>query len=132
MSLHASTTVMSLGIPNGHTLHRTELDNVSLDSATHDIVALPSNIPVAELQTISLQSLKRGDTLEEARLFQACREDGFFYLDLHNVNGLLDSVQEIYRLDEDIHALPDEEKLLYDVDKLSKMKLNGYGMVAPL
>ena len=117
---------MSLGVPNSLAMCRIELDNGNLDSLNRDIVPLPSDLPVAELRTICLECLKRGDTAEEVKLFQACKEDGFFYLNLKKLDpGLLDAVQQIYRLNEDIHALPNEEKMHYDVDKQSKMKLNG-------
>lgn len=32
----------------------------------------------------------------------------------------------MFQLDRELYDVPDEEKMAYDVDKLSELKLNGY------
>jgi hypothetical protein len=44
----------------------------------------PSNptVPVADIPTLSLQKLEAGSNEESSRLYQACRKEGFLFLDL--------------------------------------------------
>ena len=42
----------------------------------------PNDVPVAELKYISLARLRSHDKAESEALFTACKEDGFFLLDL--------------------------------------------------
>lgn len=42
----------------------------------------PSDIPIAKLKYISLADLRNGNELESEALFDACKQDGFFLLDL--------------------------------------------------
>ncbi|KAF1354849.1 hypothetical protein BDV97DRAFT_344114 [Delphinella strobiligena] len=56
-------------------------DHVS-DLDFHHLPPFPSNVPVAPLLRISLQKLLSGEQNEVDRLWKACRELGFFYLDL--------------------------------------------------
>ena len=88
----------------------------------------PAIAPVAELQVINFQRLAARDSKEEAKLFEVARTDGFFFLDLRRSdnNEILNLVENIYTLAKDLFGLDESEKLLYDVDKIGKMKLNGY------
>ena len=87
---------------------------------------LPTDLPVAQLEIIHFNRLQAGDEAESAKLFKACTGQGFFYLDLQDVEpAVLEAIEQIYQLDEDLYNLPDEEKLRFDVDKLSPLKLNG-------
>ena len=86
------------------------------------------DLPLAELQSISLGRLSRGDNTEAERLFTACKTSGFFYLDFSaSGNEFFDEafVDRMFRLDEALFALPSDELLSYDVDKLHRLKLNG-------
>lgn len=56
-------------------------DHVS-DLDFHHLPPFPSNVPVAPLLRISLRQLLTGERSEVDRLWKACRELGFFYLDL--------------------------------------------------
>jgi hypothetical protein len=47
-----------------------------------DLPPFPEDVPTAPLLRISLTKLTQGDSGEIDRLWQACRELGFFYLDL--------------------------------------------------
>lgn len=84
--------------------------------------------PVAQVQTIKFEGLSKGDTDEQVRLFRACCEDGFFYLDMQGTAEDIDAaVEDIYRLETQLFTMPEEELLYYDIDKLSpKKKLNGF------
>ena len=42
----------------------------------------PNDVPVAKLRYISLARLRSHDNAESEALFNACKEDGFFLLDL--------------------------------------------------
>ena len=42
----------------------------------------PNDVPVAKLKCISLAQLRRRDEAESEALFDACKQDGFFLLDL--------------------------------------------------
>ena len=86
-----------------------------------------SNVPVATLQRVRLDLLQVGNVAEAEKLFAACRNEGFFYLDFRHAKSFVPEVVEgIYTLEEELFNLLEQEKLRYDVDKLSKMKLNGF------
>ena len=89
---------------------------------------LPPGAPVADLNTIHLGQLQAGNAEQSAKLFRACKEHGFFYLDLQHPdnNTFLKSIDNLFALSEEFFDLDIEEKLAYDVDKLSEMKVNGY------
>lgn len=111
-----------------------EVAEVSSESPAAEIIQpqeskveeLPTDLAVAELEIIHFNRLQAGDEAESAKLFKACTGQGFFYLDLQDVDpAILESIEQVYQLDEDLYNLPDEEKLRFDVDKLSPLKLNG-------
>jgi isopenicillin N synthase-like dioxygenase len=86
---------------------------------------LPHGLPIAQLQTVRLDLLRECNSVEAQKLLEACQTDGYFYLDIRNVDvdfGVLDRMYELCR---EIFSLPLDDKLLYDVDKLSSLKLNG-------
>lgn len=83
--------------------------------------------PIAQLLTIDIGRLQEGDKEEGVKLFKAANKDGIFYLDFQNepfieVN---DAIDEVFALSKQLFNLSEEEKMKYDVDKLSKLKLNG-------
>ena len=84
--------------------------------------------PVAQLLTIHIGRLCEGDAEESAKLFKAACENGFFYLDFKDSHfvEMLDAASNVFSLAEELFNLTGEEKLRYDIDKLSKLKLNGY------
>ncbi|KAF2104569.1 Clavaminate synthase-like protein [Rhizodiscina lignyota] len=88
-------------------------------------------VPTAPLLRISLQKLANGDQSEEARLWDTCRDVGFFYLDMRmgdsgpvdvdgvkeneiDGNAILDEKDRLFELMKDMYALPAEEKVKYD------------------
>ena len=83
--------------------------------------------PIAQLKTIHVGRLFEGDKEESSKLFQAVKDDGVFYLDLQSpqIQGIMDRVDEIFAFSKDLFSLNEEEKLEYDIDKLSRLKMNG-------
>jgi hypothetical protein len=51
-----------------------------------DLPPFPEDVPTAPLLRISLNRLTQGDSGEIDKLWQACRELGFFYLDLRGAS----------------------------------------------
>ena|SRR5436190_9825112 len=92
------------------------------------VKSLPPSSPVADLYTIHLGQLQAGNAEESEKLFHACKKHGFFYLDLENRDNdsFWKGIDDVYALSEEFFDLDIEEKLAYDVDKLSEMKVNGY------
>lgn len=87
---------------------------------------IPPDLPIAKLETVDLQRLQNGNSDETQRLLEASREYGVFYLDLRSVEThILPILDSIYELAQELFSLPLDEKSLYDVDKLSKIKCNG-------
>jgi isopenicillin N synthase-like dioxygenase len=93
---------------------------------------MKSDVPpslFAPLKTIRLQDLRRGSTEEKNKIFAAAKEDGIFYLDFTEDLGeykLGDLVENIYSFSHSLFDLDLAEKMQYDVDKISELKLNGH------
>ena len=86
-----------------------------------------TTLKAAQLKTITFSALAANDPDEYEELFQACRFDGLFYLDMRGTHcDLLSVIEEIYQLERRLFQLSCTELMQYDVDKLSSSKLNGY------
>ncbi|KAI4932270.1 uncharacterized protein J4E92_004170 [Alternaria infectoria] len=98
-----------------------------------DLPVFPDNVPTAPLLRISLQKLLDHDEEEQNRCWQACRELGFFYLDVRNSNtqsncdsnnttntsavdgdALLQDVDKLFEIMRDFYDLDVSEKIKYD------------------
>lgn len=90
--------------------------------------AIPEGLPVADIHTVDFYGLMNGDQSESERLLNASKQDGFFYLSFKAVkdNGTIELIEKMYQLNKDLFNLPLVSKMEFDVDKLSKMKLNGH------
>ena len=80
----------------------------------------PDNVPTVSLTHISFLKLKAGDAAEVDRLFQACKQWGFFYLDFRdNVQGstLLTLADQVLEIGKNVFDLDLEEKLKYHMTK---------------
>ncbi|KAH7062250.1 hypothetical protein B0J12DRAFT_231778 [Macrophomina phaseolina] len=120
------------------------------DSSFPGIPPFPSDIPTCPLVRISLARLLHGDEEEEDRLWRACCELGFFYIDLRavdpdvldggavgnarqvevHVDGeqLLEDADRLFEVQRDFFDLPVEEKLKYDFSgEGSYFGYKGYG-----
>ncbi len=82
----------------------------------------------ARLRTISCAELQNGAPRALNDLFLAATEDGVFYLDFESSKemNLSRSIKEVERLNRAIFDMPVEEKLLFDVDSMGKLKRNGF------
>lgn len=76
----------------------------------------PSDVPIAELDTISLQTLLESDPAESLKLYEACRASGFFLLNLQGSeegSELLDGISSLFGLGEKLYDMPLDEKMQY-------------------
>jgi isopenicillin N synthase-like dioxygenase len=76
----------------------------------------PDGLPTIDLETISLHKIQNGDRAEQDRMFEACKNWGFFYLELaHSEQGefIHRNADEVARVAEQTMALPLEEKQKY-------------------
>ena len=95
----------------------------------------PTDVPTAPLLRINLQNLLANNPAEEEKLWRACCDLGFFYLDLRQgVNesvdgdGLIAGAEECFGLAEDVFNLPVEEKQKYDLmEEGSYFGYKGFG-----
>ncbi|EMF16564.1 Clavaminate synthase-like protein [Sphaerulina musiva SO2202] len=81
-----------------------------------DYPPFPADLKTIDLQTISLQKIQNADSAEQDRMFAACKNWGFFYLDLtQSDQGELISqgAAQVARVAEGVMALPLEEKEQY-------------------
>ena len=71
--------------------------------------------PTLELQTISLAKIQANDEDEKARMFEVCKNHGFFYCDFSGTDMAVISkeAEEVADLAERSFALPKEEKTKY-------------------
>lgn len=88
------------------------------------IPPFPTSVPTAPLLRISLEKLVNGDPAEQDRVWEACRDLGFFYLDMRmdsasptaqiDGNAILADVDKLFQVGEGLFDLPLEEKRKYD------------------
>ncbi|CAK4031221.1 related to oxidoreductase, 2OG-Fe(II) oxygenase family [Lecanosticta acicola] len=84
------------------------------------------NFPTIDLQTISLSKLQQNDANEQDRVLKACKDWGFFYLDLSNSQDgstISSGADDLCRVAEKVFQLPLEEKMKYGPQGKS---LSGY------
>lgn len=83
----------------------------------------------ANFATISYANIIQGDAYALASLRKACEQDGFWYLDLREMNGEpMRAVQDVpcaFKAVDEFFELESEEKTKYDVDVIGPWKLNG-------
>jgi isopenicillin N synthase-like dioxygenase len=105
---------------------------LSSDSSETPVISFPGvHIPrekKAGLRTISLYQLQAGSSSERNLLLETCMSDGFFYLDLThpNFSSLLEAVDATFNCSKELFNYSPEIKDLFDVDKISDLKVNGY------
>jgi isopenicillin N synthase-like dioxygenase len=96
-----------------------------------DLPPFPDNAPTAPLLSLSLKSLLDSDQTESKRFFDACKDIGFFYLDLRGTEvgeSLLNDADRLFRVGVQFFDLPVEEKSKYDFSvQKSYFGYKGYG-----
>lgn len=82
----------------------------------------------ADLKAISLVKLLAGDSESTKDLVQACKENGFFYLDFGDpsTSRSLQQVDELIEVGSTVFSLPLEEKEAYSTEKYLPSRLLGY------
>ena len=100
---------------------------MATESNANTVADVPSS-SIASLRSISSTALVQQESTNICELLDACRIDGFFYLDMSGIDQRIDTLIEgICTLGREVFALPMEKLQQYDVDKLSPDdKLNGY------
>ncbi|KAI7136265.1 Clavaminate synthase-like protein [Hortaea werneckii] len=150
----ASMTTNKLPIPTPQ-LHHLEKNNDDDELAFDDLPPFPENVLTAPLLRLNLNRLLQGNTRETEKLWNACRDIGFFYLDLRDGqarkrdsfqesetddndeaavptqidgDGLLGDAAQLFSLGEKVFMLPTEEKQQYDFkDRGSYFGYKGLG-----
>lgn len=91
------------------------------DSACEDSVPMPTfpnDVPTAPLLRISLKKLLNNDQDESSHFFTACKDLGFFYLDLSGTRrgqSMLEDVDKLFDVGKELYDMPLEEKQKYNV-----------------
>ncbi|KAH9903977.1 Clavaminate synthase-like protein [Xylariomycetidae sp. FL2044] len=78
-----------------------------------DIPPFPDDVPVASMSTIPLERLRRADGQTEEDVLTACKEVGFFLLDLRGDdlgNRLIHEIDQLFPVCQETTNLPDEVK----------------------
>lgn len=114
-----------------HTLS-SSFTHLSNNSMTEKVVPNPGRQdlgikPTAKIVTVDLGRLRNDDQEEAGKLFKAVKKDGLFYLNLQDPHfvGILDAANDVFTLSRELFRLKEEEKMQYDIDELSELKLNG-------
>ncbi|MCJ1248961.1 hypothetical protein MMC30_006182 [Trapelia coarctata] len=77
---------------------------------------VPSDVPIAELKRLSYSKLLKNDKVESKALFEACKNSGFFLLDLQDTpkgEQMLQVVEDMFGIKEEFSELQGEEKTKY-------------------
>lgn len=91
------------------------------------IPPFPEDLPLAPIAIISYRKLLQGDPDEAARVLEATKTYGFFYLDLQGIpegETLLAESEQLHALAKDAFAAPLDEKLQYALER--GVSLFGY------
>jgi hypothetical protein len=86
---------------------------------TRSLSAFPPDLRTAPLESISLSNLEAGDQDVSCIFFDACRNLGFFYLDLTGSElgeSIIRDAESLHALQQDFFALPHEIKDKYGRD----------------
>lgn len=95
-----------------------------MEYTTHHLYPpFPSDLPTASLESISLSRLQSGDAAESSKLFDSCRNLGFFYLDLTGCQlgeRVICLAESLHELQQEFFALPHQDKDQYGRDKVDQ------------
>lgn len=84
-------------------------------------------VSYGSLPTVSLAKLIDGDAGTVNRLISACRDIGFFYLDLRKVrSNILQDADRVFSVIDDLFQLPLEKKQEYSTEKFTVSKILGW------
>lgn len=87
---------------------------------TEDIFAqsppFPDDVPIADIPVISYKGLLSNSSIESEKLLNACREHGFFLLDLRDSEegkALLNDAESMFKISNAIFDLGQDELMKY-------------------
>ena len=83
-----------------------------------NVPPFPDNVPTAPLLRLSLKKLLENDQEESDSFFTACKDVGFFYLDLEGTTegqSLSRDADALFNVGSELFDLPVEEKQSYDL-----------------
>lgn len=111
-------------ITHAHTNGTSTLNGVhKYDTIT--LPPFPEDVPTAPLLRLSLAKMQSRDAEELNRFYTACKDIGFFYLDLRGPgNSILAGADKLFQVGADLFDLPLEEKQKYNF--VSKNSYFGY------
>jgi non-haem dioxygenase in morphine synthesis N-terminal len=102
-----------------------------LETSFPNIPRFPINVPTAPLIRLSLARLRNHDKDESARLFNASKDLGFFYLDLRSDNAgeqILSEADSLFHVGEELFEIGRGELDKYDYsDQGSYFGYKGFG-----
>lgn len=78
--------------------------------AEKGIPPFPENLPVADIYSVDFDKLKAGNKDEAAKVFEACRGYGFFYLSNTHID-----YEFMFDLAEETFNLPYDTKMKYEM-----------------
>jgi isopenicillin N synthase-like dioxygenase len=82
----------------------------------HTLPPFPMDIPTAPLVSISLSKLENHNLEESTSFYKACRDLGFFYLDLNGSSlgeSIVTEAEELNVVQKEFFNLPNDVKDLY-------------------
>jgi isopenicillin N synthase-like dioxygenase len=82
----------------------------------HLLPPFPDDIKTAPLGSVSFKNLENGDLPASTALFKACKELGFFYLDLFGSElgeKIIEESEKLNTLQKEFFELPNEVKDVY-------------------
>ena len=78
-----------------------------------ELPPFPSDVPTAPIARISLSKILDNDPSESAAVLEACRNQGFFYLDLRSISqgeNLIQESEDLLRLSYEVFGRPYDYK----------------------
>ncbi len=91
---------------------------------THNTLPpFPGDIRTAPLVSISLAKLENGDEAESKAFYEACKNLGFFYLDMMDSNlgvTMVEEAEKLHEIQQEVFRLPKEEKDRYGRDQVDQ------------
>ncbi|OAX83322.1 hypothetical protein ACJ72_02322 [Emergomyces africanus] len=91
---------------------------MSFENHFAGIPPFADDVPCAPLLRLSLEKLISHEKAEVERFYSACKELGFFYLDLRG-SSILTDADKLFSIGEQLFELDIDEKRRYDLSKLN-------------
>jgi isopenicillin N synthase-like dioxygenase len=80
------------------------------------IPPFPDDIPTVSMNTVSLEGLRENDTKAAEQTLAACKELGFFFLDLREDSmgdAMIECIDQLFTIGQEIFDLPESIKHQY-------------------